>query len=190
LAPPAPPPVVTPTPRSPPVITIPAEPEPQPVTPAPSAPPPRAAPPPSSIELAEQSPVVIPPSTQPPVSDSGPRPVGSATPPSVPLDVAMYSVAAMPDKIGDSGGALIVPPTITHEPANSQWLVNVASYPTIDAAKDHARMLVKQKLRAGVREQALPDRMSYLVVIEGYPTEEAAETAAIDLESHFDLDPY
>jgi hypothetical protein len=101
-------------------------------------------------------------------------------------------VAAMPDKIGAgaSESALIVPPTITHEPQNSQWLVNIASYPDKAPAQEHARLLVRQKLRAGVREQALPDRMSYLVVIEGFATEEAAETAAIDLEAHFDLDPY
>jgi hypothetical protein len=141
------------------------------------------------MELATQSSVIIPPSAQPLPSDSAPRERG-ATPPNVPLEMAMYSVAAMPDKLGESESALIVPPTITHDPANSQWVVNIASYSAIEPAREHARMLVKQKLRAGVREQALPDRMSYVVVIEGFATEEAAETAAIDLETHFDLDPY
>lgn len=198
-SPPPPTPTPTPAPHTPPVIVIPEEPQRQPVIAQPSAPaappsplpPPvaRAEPPASSIELAAQSPVVIPPPSQPPPSDSAYRARG-ATPPSVPLDVAMYSVAAMPDKVEVSESALIVPPTITHEPANSQWLVNIASYPSIEPAQEHARMLAKQKLRAGVREQALPDRMSYLVVIEGFATEEAAETAAIDLEAQFDLDPY
>lgn len=181
-APPPPPPVA----HTPPVITIPSEPEPTQIAPPPVAQPEA---PSSSIELATQSAVVIPPSTQPPTSDAAPRARGP-TPPSVPLDVAMYSVAAMPDKIGASESALIVPPTISHEPASSQWIVNVASYAALEPAQEHARMLVGQKLRAGVREQALPDRMSYLVVIEGFATEEAAETAAIDLETHFDLDPY
>ncbi|MGH8516957.1 MAG: SPOR domain-containing protein, partial [Panacagrimonas sp.] len=69
-------------------------------------------------------------------------------------------------------------------------VVNIAAYPAIEPAQEHARQLVKQKLRAGVRQQALPDRVTYVVVIEGFATEEAAETAAIDLEAHFDLDVY
>jgi hypothetical protein len=59
--------------------------------------------------------------------------------------------------------------------------VNVATYAAPEMAQQHAQQLIAQNFKANVRQETVRGRSSYRVVIEGLPTEAAAQAAVADL---------
>lgn len=69
----------------------------------------------------------------------------------------------------------------------SEWIVNVATHPTIESAEAQAAQLRAQKFAAGIRRETVRGRSSYRVVIEGLATEQAANDLAKTLVSDLGL---
>lgn len=67
------------------------------------------------------------------------------------------------------------------EADRAEWIVNVATYAAPELAQQHAQQLIAQNFNAKVRDETVRGRASYRVVIEGLPTEAAAQSAVADL---------
>ena len=79
-----------------------------------------------------------------------------------------------------SESAMLAPPIEPPSPAPAEWIVNVATYPSIESAEQHVQQLIAQNYAASVRHETVRGRSSYRVVIEGIPSEVAAQSATED----------
>ncbi len=113
----------------------------------------------------------------------------SAAPQARNLEVAAYATeaASVPSEIPMPESAMIAPAPPVPESLPAEWIVNVASYPSDEAAQQHAQQLVAENYVASVRQETVRGRASYRVVIEGMPTEAAAQSAAAALSSRYGL---
>lgn len=114
-------------------------------------------------------------------------PAGTIPPePAPPFEVASYQAQDGVVAGGDSAvseSAMLAPPIESPNPDVAEWIVNVASYPSIESAEEHVQQLNAQSYAASVRHETVRGRSSYRVVIEGIPSEVAAQSAVSDLSS-------
>lgn len=73
------------------------------------------------------------------------------------------------------------------ENAPLEWIVNVATHPSLEAAELQAAQLNQRNFRTSIRRETVRGRSSYRVVIEGLATEQAANTAVRTLGSEMGL---
>lgn len=109
---------------------------------------------------AEPAVVAIPVTSAPATSDVSDAPQGDVA-------LAVPATHALPPLPADGSGA--------------EWIVNVATYVEPDMARHHAEQLIALGYQATVRPETVRGRSSYRVVIEGLPTEAAAQSAVADL---------
>ena len=141
---------------------------------------------PAATDVVAHAPAASPVESAPAAAPVESATTASAPTVAAPVEVATYipSDAGAPGAIGsDMQGAMIAP----SEPLPAEWIVNVASYPMIEAAQEHAQTLIAQNYKAGVRHETVRGRSSYRVVIEGLPTEVAAQSAARELQSRYGI---
>ncbi len=68
-----------------------------------------------------------------------------------------------------------------------EWIVNVATFPSLESAEQQAEQLRSQHLATGIRSETVRGRSAYRVVIEGLATEDAANKVLSLLVSRLGL---
>lgn len=109
----------------------------------------------------------------------------AAVPIATPETDAQQRVAYAPAPQEEAAAAVTAVPTTLPEGDRAEWIVNVATYATPELAQQHAQLLVAENLDAAVRHEKVRGRSSYRVVIEGLPTEAAAQSAIADLGARY-----
>lgn len=126
-------------------------------------------------DTASLSPVTVAP-PEPAVMTPEPAAVTATTP-----DPAAQ-IAYSPEPT-EALAPMVETPVVAPPPASdrAEWIVNVATYASPELAQQHAQQLVAQDFKATVRPETVRGRSSYRVVIEGIPSEAAAQSAVADL---------
>ncbi len=126
-----------------------------------------------------------------PLLAQAPPPVTRAVPskplPSV-LVQAKPAAAALSVPIPPAGAASpSLPATAVSLPpgASGEWGVNVASYPTVEDANQHAQQLRAAGYAASVQQALVKEHTWFRVQLRGYPTADAARAVAGELQAHF-----
>jgi hypothetical protein len=109
------------------------------------------------------------------------------------MDVALVKVSVhanneVPGPVTTSPiGPLVEGDGVVKENAPLEWIVNVATHPSLEAAEFQATQLRARNYQTSIRRETVRGRSSYRVVIEGLATEQAANTAVRTLASEMGL---
>ena len=110
---------------------------------------------------------------------TSPEPVTTTVTVTEPVPAAQVAYSPEPtDALPPAVEAPVAPP---QEGDRAEWIVNVATYASPELAQQHAQQLIAQNFKATVRPETVRGRSSYRVVIEGIPSEAAAQSAVADL---------
>lgn len=113
-----------------------------------------------------------------------PAPVETVT--AIPVTAATATeVAVPPSDVALATPALPDLPPLPADGSGAEWIVNVATYVEPETARHHAEQLIALNYQATVRPETVRGRSSYRVVIEGLPTEAAAQSAVADLGTRY-----
>ena len=123
-----------------------------------------------------------------PLPVQAPRPVATAVPPKLPPPPAQAkpAAAALPAPIPPAGGISLPAATASLPPGGSgEWGVNVASYPTLEDANQHAQQLRAAGYAATVQQAQVKEHTWFRVQLRGYPSADAARAVAGELQARF-----
>lgn len=124
-----------------------------------------------------------------PLLVQAPRPVAAGVPSKLPPPLPAQpkpAAAALPAPIPPAGVTSPPAATASLPPGGSgEWGVNVASYPTLEDANQHAQQLRAAGYAATVQQALVKEHTWFRVQLRGYPSADAARAVVGELQARF-----